>query len=279
MIAKARFDFFRVTSIALLVCLSFGLLSLSITLEAEEPAMCFDVPFDSDPAGPLDSSIAALLFGPLEWATLEDRATIVEASGGDRKLEVLYPKGEFGSQRSGASFVSRIEPVGSLFLEYSFQFSPDFPFMKGGKLPGLASGGSKYTGGRQPSAKLGGWSARLMWRGKGKLELYLYHPKMGSKYGERHDLGVIAQPGKEYRVRLEVDTGSAGQSNGSVSVALDGDECLRLSGLLLSGEIHTKADSFLFSTFFGGSGESWAPSEDCTVRFDRFQCGEMVDSR
>lgn len=236
---------------------------------AEEPLSRFDVNFDTDPKGPVSASIAALLFGPVEWETLKDRARIVEVAGGNRVLEVQYPKGEIGSQRSGASFVTRLKPTRKASLEYKFRFGPEFPFTKGGKLPGLGAGGSRYTGGRPPG-KEGGWSARLMWRREGELELYFYHPGMKSKFGESHLLGVKCEPEKEYCVRFEIDAGTEGKENGRVEVFIDGESRIKLENLLLVGTEYGLVDSFLFSTFFGGNSEDWGPARDGVAVFDEF---------
>ena len=47
-------------------------------------------------------------------------------------------------------------------------------FVKGGKLPGLF-GGEGNTGGGIPTG-MDGFSARMMWRGSGRVVQYVYYP-------------------------------------------------------------------------------------------------------
>lgn len=236
---------------------------------AREPVSAFEVDFDFNSTGPMTAPIAALLFGPLEWELLSERAAIVDGPDGGRVLEVWYPKGAYRSKGSGASFVTKLKPARRASLEYTFRFGADFPFTRGGKLPGLGAGGSQFTGGRGPDES-GGWSARFMWRREGELELYFYHPKMKSKYGESHLLGIKCEQGKDYRVRLEIDAGDAGKENGDLEVFLNGESRLKLDDLLLSGDKYGPVDSFLFSTFFGGNSKDWGPKKDGVIWFDEF---------
>jgi hypothetical protein len=59
-------------------------------------------------------------------------------------------------------------------LEYEVFFPKGFPWVKGGKLPGLAGGDGGKCGGGEHSNDC--WSARLMWRANGAGEAYLYVP-------------------------------------------------------------------------------------------------------
>ncbi|KAG8799096.1 hypothetical protein FRC16_005838 [Serendipita sp. 398] len=125
---------------------------------------------------------------------------------GQTVLQVNYPRGSYSPShkpRGGADFYStppfhRFEEEGvtaavavaddgnrtvslemlkkanNVTLSYSVYFPPDFDFVKGGKLPGLYGGHRKCSGGDDA---LDCFSTRLMWRGGGKGELYLYAPK------------------------------------------------------------------------------------------------------
>lgn len=234
---------------------------------AEMPPIAVD--FESFEAGALRKQVLEKHFGPIAWETLEDRAVIKHEEQG-RVLEVTYPKGKVGSSESGAQFVLDLEPGRYATLSYRFRFAPRFPFVKGGKLPGLSSGGSQFTGGRPPGSK-GGWSVRYMWRREGALELYFYHPEMKGKYGERHSLGVTLKPGEWYSITQRIDAGEPGKRNGRIEVEVNDKIQLQLKGLSLYGSQYGLVDSFLFSTFFGGGDSSWAPEADCTIQFDDFR--------
>ncbi len=167
------------------------------------------VDFDRMKSGPLTEAAVEESFGALSWEALNGRAAIVESQAG-KMLQVTYPKGASASRDSGAQFVVELPPLRYATLEYRFRPAVGFPFVKGGKLPGLASGGSQFTGGRPPGEK-GGWSARYMWRREGALELYFYHPDMKGDYGERHSLSTRLEPGEWVEIVQRIDTGVPGK--------------------------------------------------------------------
>ena len=109
-----------------------------------------------------------------------------------------------------------------------------------------------------------------MWRRDGELELYFYHPKMKRSYGERVPLNFRFLPSRWYTLTQRVKINDLGKSNGSIEVWIDGKRHLNLEGLYLRGEGAGLVDSFLFSSFFGGSTKSWAPESDCSIQFDQF---------
>ncbi len=109
-----------------------------------------------------------------------------------------------------------------------------------------------------------------MWRGEGALELYLYHPEMKSKYGERHSLGIKIKTGRWYSITQRIDVGEPGKGNGRMEFEVNGETTLHLKNLSLHGSDYGQIDSFLFSTFFGGGDSSWAPDANCTIQFDDF---------
>ncbi|MEM1441219.1 MAG: polysaccharide lyase [Verrucomicrobiota bacterium] len=224
------------------------------------------VDFDSLKAGELDPERVENLFGKLRWERLRGRAHVVE-KGSEKMLRIDFPKGRVGSDKSGAQFVVELPLRRELVLRYRVRPEEKFEFVKGGKLPGLSSGGSQFTGGRPPG-EAGGWSARYMWRREGALELYFYHPQMKGKFGERHSLDAILEPGQWTELTQHIDTGNRGMSNGSIRIWIDDELKLELKGLKLHGEDYGPIDSFLFHTFYGGSDKSWAPSRDTQLYFD-----------
>ena len=89
-----------------------------------------------------------------------------EAAHG-KVLRVAFPKGRSAPRTGGLQFSVNIPSADEYWLSYQVKFEPGFDFRKGGKLPGLTSGGSRYTGGKKPTAG-DGWSARYMWRTGGR---------------------------------------------------------------------------------------------------------------
>ena len=69
-------------------------------------------------------------------------------------------------------------------MSYDVQFEEGFDFVKGGKLPGLF-GGEGNTGGGIPTG-MDGFSARMMWRGNGRVVQYVYYPDQPEHFG--HDM-------------------------------------------------------------------------------------------
>lgn len=227
------------------------------------------VDFEAVPPGILTRETVEEYFGKLDWEALEGRAAVRDEATG-RVLAVRYPKGGVGSEESGSQFTLKLVSGRYATLRYRFRCAADFPFVKGGKLPGLASGGSRFTGGRPPG-KSGGWSARYMWRREGALELYFYHPGMKGPFGDRHPLQVRLVPERWYEVIQRIDTGDPGKRNGRIEIEVDQVVRLRLSGLELSGTEFGPVDSFLFSTFFGGASSTWAPPVETMIFFDEIR--------
>jgi len=209
--------------------------------------------------------------GPVEWCRLEGRARF-DILDREKALRVSYPVGAFRSKESGAQFVVTLPPKAERYLSYRVYFPDDFRWVKGGKLPGLASGGSRYTGGRKPGPE-GGWSARYMWRRDGELGLYFYHPGMTGSHGERHSLDFRCPRGRwiELVQRVVINDGEEGDL---IEVWIDRVRALRLTRLELSGTERGQIDTFLFSTFFGGNDPSWAPSESGVAWFDDIRIAE-----
>lgn len=243
------------------------ILGITAQFQAEELSS-IAVDFDSIETGKLSKEEVRLAFGEVAWESLEGRAAVRDEAEG-KVLEVDYPKGAAASGKSGAQFVIELEQSRYATLSYRFRPAANFPFVKGGKLPGMASGGSQFTGGRPPG-KEGGWSARYMWRREGALELYFYQPGMKSQYGERHSLKTVLVPNEWVKITQRIDVGERGKKNGVIEIDVDGETKLRLDGLELHGTIYGPVDSFLFSTFYGGSSSSWAPPMATSICFDDF---------
>ncbi len=194
-----------------------------------------------------------------------------------RCLQVHYLKNVVGPE-GGLQYLvdfSRfpIDPQEDLHLRYYVRFDPDFDFMKGGKLPGLA-GGTHNTGGHKPNGS-DGWSARIMWRPGGKIVQYVYYPDQTTEYGDDFpwDSGGCPHyfiPGRWHCVETYVRMNTPGKKDGLIVSWLDGDLALEVKGLRFRDTPDLKIDKLYFSTFFGGNDESWAPPKDESARFDEF---------
>ncbi|KAM5542764.1 hypothetical protein V8D89_003725 [Ganoderma adspersum] len=95
-------------------------------------------------------------------------------------LQLYYPADSIDPAQEpvgGADFYASPLDIGkakNVSLEYSVFFPSDFDWVEAGKLPGIYGGHQGCSGG---DAATSCFSTRLMWRGGGLGELYLYAPK------------------------------------------------------------------------------------------------------
>jgi len=230
-------------------------------------AQSLHVSFDRARQGAYTEALTQRDWGKLLWASL-DRARLIgdeEALVGN-SLQVAYPQGKVGPKESGASFNVVLPPAHEYYLTYCIRFSPDFDFRLGGKLPGLASGGAKYTGGNKP-VDGDGWSTRYMWRENGALVLYFYHLNQKSTYGDTVRLGATLDRNRWYRLTQRIRVNSPGRSNGILQIWVNAKQVYSREDVeYRSGH----KDTFLFSTFHGGAKQEWAPQQTCHAYFDDF---------
>lgn len=197
-----------------------------------------------------------------------------QAHAGDKSLRVLYPAGGVGPGETGGQAALQFTPQDEVYMSYWMRFSDDFDWggsNEGGKLPGFGSG-ENCSGGSSCDGT-NGFSSRLMWRSGGKAVLYFYHMDKPATYGEDIDLlnpdqsNIVFEKGKWYQVAQRVKINTGNNYNGEVDVWINGEKALSLTGyrLVNNGD---KVDNLYFSTFHGGSGSTWAPSNDCHIWYD-----------
>ncbi len=211
----------------------------------------------------------------VRWNEVDDRAQIVDVSG-NKKLRMTYPAGAYGSGNSGGqALVDLGNDHKELYFRQTVRFEDGFDWQRGGKLPGLSSGGSTWSGGNKPSQGEG-FSARYMWRDNGRAILYLYHRDQASNYGDEIDLGFYFTKNSDYtitqRIRRNTDTGADGVVEVWVSVGGGAHQKVlsRSNFRLGAGNTYGHIDSLYFSTYFGGGDPSWAPDTTSYITFDDF---------
>lgn len=196
-------------------------------------------------------------------------------------LRVHYPAGSSSSSFAkeghplgGAEFKARL-PGGaesqSIFISYWVKFAPGFPWVLGGKLPGVC-GGTCPTGGARVSGH-DGWSVRTMWRGNGAGELYAYILPPEA-YGTQLGLGAWTfSAGTWHRIAEELILNTDGRPDGISRVWYDADPSQKptfeANGLTFRTDA-TPASTLLFSTFFGGHEAAWATPIDTYIDFAQF---------
>ncbi len=235
--------------------------------------------FQGQSLGTYGRSDVASDFGvaaPWDNGLSQGRATIAE-EGNNRFLRVTYPANQYGPNNGGVQFeVDLGGTYSELFFSYRVRFASNFNFMKGGKLPGLV-GGSSPSGCTKD--KVGGFSARNMWRTGGDVDQYLYYPDRQNNCGDDWyykdgNTTIEFQPGTWHTIEHRLIMGTAGQSDGLLEAWFDGK--LSLSRNLrwkVSGATYG-IDALYFSTFFGGGDSSWAPPSSQQADFDDFIVSE-----
>lgn len=232
----------------------------------------FELDFNKSAKGQYNKEDLIKDGGEMRWILLGDRAEIVADPKGKfgNVLKVKYPKGTVGPEKNGVQFIKNLPSSNEYYLDYYVMFKEGFDFRLGGKLPGLTSGGSKYTGGHHPDNGEG-WSARYMWVKKGEAIVYFYYVDMKSKYGDIVKLNMNFEPGKWYRLTQRIKLNEDNLSNGIMQVWVDGKQVVDKKDIRYRLWGKGMIDSFYFSTFHGGASEDWAPQNDSFIYYDNFK--------
>lgn len=137
-------------------------------------------------------------------------------------------------------------------------------------MPGLA-GGDANTGKVKPTG-YDGWSARMMWRTYGSAVQYMYHPDQPNAAGQDFPWDLNGQryftKGQWHKVETRIKMNSPGQRNGIVQSWFDGKLALNRQNVRFRNTNDFAINWFLFSTFFGGSDQTWAAAKQEYAYFD-----------
>eukprot|EP00565_Helicotheca_tamesis_P005063 CAMPEP_0185726972 /NCGR_PEP_ID=MMETSP1171-20130828/2787_1 /TAXON_ID=374046 /ORGANISM="Helicotheca tamensis, Strain CCMP826" /LENGTH=319 /DNA_ID=CAMNT_0028395423 /DNA_START=73 /DNA_END=1032 /DNA_ORIENTATION=+ len=184
-------------------------------------------------------------------------------------LRASYPPDPTGSPRITEEF-NLDEVATSATLSFDVKLHSQFEFVKGGKMHGL--GGGTTTTGCDP-IEPDGWSVRLMWKTDGVPLVYVYHQRRVETCGDGFypESDFKFQRGQWYRIDLQVKMNSAPNvEDGKTVLYIDGEKLVEVNGLELSGDSLVQIDKFMFSTFYGGSSQSWSPSKKTYIYYDNF---------
>lgn len=229
----------------------------------------FKLDFNKSEKRELTEKCLVKLGGEMRWVSLGNRATIVGDDEKGNVVRVKYPKETVGPQTNGAQFIKTLPEANEYYLDYYVKFEEGFDFVKGGKLPGLTSGGSTYTGGNHPDNGEG-WSTRYMWVNKGDMVIYFYYMDMTHKYGDPVKMNVTFETNKWYRLTQRVKLNEDNLKNGTLQVWVDGKEVINKNDIRYRLWGKGMIDSFYFSSFHGGATEDWMPKVDSYIRFADF---------
>jgi len=185
-----------------------------------------------------------------------------------RILRASYPPNSQGSPRITKEF-DLDETVTSATLSFDLKLHSKFEFVKGGKIHGLG-GGTTTTGCEDIVPD--GWTVRLMWKQDGEPSVYVYHQDRVARCGDSFSPNNFHfQRGRWYRIDMQVKMNSAPDVNdGKAVLYIDGEKLVEVNDLRLSGDPQVQINKFMFSTFYGGSDSSWAPSKTTYMYFDNF---------
>lgn len=220
-----------------------------------------------------------------KWFGFENLQFLKNQKNQQYILRVKYPAGSasqhvtdtYGAPIGGTQFNVGIpqDLVGRerLNLSYSLRFARNFKFVKGGKLPGFY-GGSVYSGQRPPDGT-NGFSTRYMWNRDGEGSAYVYSPEIESHdydHGIHYGLGNWRFiPGEWIGMRQQVRLNTPGDDDGRIQVWVNGEDVLNQQGMRYRDVPDLEFDGVYFSTFFGGSDQSWETPVDTYIDFSNFQ--------
>ncbi|MEL6289055.1 MAG: polysaccharide lyase [Pseudomonadota bacterium] len=163
----------------------------------------------------------------------------------------------------------------SACLTYALFLPPDFAFAQGGKLPGLF-GGDAPVGGRRATGR-NGFSTRLMWRRRGRGEVYAYlpghPPRRGTNMGRGASLGRGAwrfPTGRWVHVAQRLDLNRPGRRDGRVRIWIDGRLRFDRGGLVVRTRAGLTIDGVMADVFYGGASPRWAAPRDTFIGFSPF---------
>mgnify|MGYP003625569501 FL=1 len=239
------------------------------TVVVKDSNIIFELNFDAAIEGKYTKQNLIKEAGEIRWTLLDNRANIIKDPLGKKGtvLKVDYPKGTVGPETNGVQFIKSLPASNEYYLDYYVFFEEGFDFRQGGKLPGLTSGGSTYTGGNHPDNGEG-WSARYMWVKKGEAIVYFYYVDMKSKYGDAVKSGINFETNKWYRLTQRIKLNEDNLSNGIMQVWIDGKEVINNTDVRYRLWGKGDIDTFYFSTFHGGATEDWSPQNDSFALFD-----------
>ncbi|KAI0806800.1 hypothetical protein C8Q74DRAFT_1320907 [Fomes fomentarius] len=201
-------------------------------------------------------------------------------------LQLFYPAKSINpgqEPQGGADFYATpldLKGARNVSLEYSVFFPSDFHWVEGGKLPGVYGGHDGCSGGDDA---VHCFSTRLMWRGGGVGELYLYAPKdkqtpvlcrtppetvCSSEYGLSIGRGAFKfRAGRWTRVRQTVVLNTPGEQDGAFTLDVNGERVLDLHGVFYRDFNGLQPSD---STFFGGHESRFATPKDQFTWFKDF---------
>jgi len=167
----------------------------------------------------------------------------------------------------------------SVYLEPGWDWGGEVS--QGGKMGFGLGGGTAASGGKNDPS---GFTSRYIWRGNrdgtARIAIYSYAADRPGKYGEDIYLeGFPAPIGEWFDLIMEVKLNSStGKADGSLRAWANGELRVHRTDMAwqTAGDTPT-IDSFLYSTFYGGSGPEWSPDKTTHLRLADVCWAPVVD--
>ncbi|KAI8104897.1 hypothetical protein M9435_000074 [Picochlorum sp. BPE23] len=205
-------------------------------------------------------------------------------------VRTMYEKGRWSPGKSGGGVLFFAWPDGKgkslgdvVRLEYEVYFPENFPWVKGGKLPGIIGGRTGCGGGDDADDC---FSVRMMWRRDGDGEIYLYSPKdtwtkdlcdtPGTRCNKNAGMslmrGAFKYPRNEWvHLAITVGMNDIGKSNGYIRLDVNGETKIEYKQLVYRKSKDVYPTAFTFASWFGGSDDTWSPSTTVEAYFRKFK--------
>lgn len=191
----------------------------------------------------------------------------------NKNLKFFFPQGSVGPETGGGHWhVPLNTSLEELYLTYRIRFKEGFDWVNGGKMPGIR-GGPEWSDHGPP-----GWSDGfyflLMWANYPGIDFYYYHHDQTAEYGSSKAWDDNITTGVWYTITLRLvmnsvgDTG--GYSNGIAEGFINGKLSCQLTNVKFRNLSEIGIDNLLIASFFGGSGEDFAATQDENIEFDDF---------
>jgi hypothetical protein len=195
-------------------------------------------------------------------------------------MNVTYAQGTFQNSGGFKFYVTNSQqfPANSTCMKYEVYFPSNFPWTKGGKLPGVWIGDMGANGGKRITD---GFSCRFMWRSNGLAEVYLYIPENQTSeykkqiiskgaYGDSLWRGsFILRNGSWNQLQMCISLNSKDDTNGMLDVTIN-NATKFLSTIRFRTNDSQKLNGFMMQSFFGGNDVSWATPIDTYAIFRNF---------
>lgn len=256
--------------------------SLAIEPLPVDDVAIIDVDFDDlEPAGfgDLDRALLSESFAhEFEYLASVNELSLQPnpADPGDLELRQRYVPVERGSPVVEFPTVG-LEGSEELWLSYTVHFEPGWEWVLGGKLPGLA-GGSNPSG-LEGGDGTDGFSARLSFERDEHLAAYVYHPDREGTPGQVFESCRAFAPGTDLEIAQRVVMNSAPNAfDGIIEVWVNGEKQIQVDDIRLRTTGDFNVDVFVYSSFYGGNSEKYAPSKRTHARFDEFLVGRTAES-